>query len=162
MQALAAALAALVTAGTAAANPPPAGVFVPGISLGGIRLGDQPRRVRALWGSAFGRCRSCAHATWYFNYAPFTPQGAGVEFRRGSVAAVFTLYSPSSWHTPNRLRVGDPSSRVTALYSGIRGARCRSYTALTVRRQGVASTFYVYQGKVWGFGLTRVGVPVCR
>ncbi len=162
MRVLAVALAVVAVTGAAAAGPPPAGLFVPGTSLGGVRLGDSPGRVRALWGTAFGSCRSCAYTTWYFNYAPFTPQGAGVEFRGGRVAAVFTLYSPSSWHTSGRLRVGDLSTRVTTLYTRIRGTRCRSYTALTQRRGGVASTFYVYQGKVWGFGLSRAAVQVCR
>ena len=97
MRALAAALlAGLAVATSAAAKPPPAGVLVPGQSLGGLRLGMTPHQVTAAWGTTHGRCRSCMNTTWYFNYAPFTPQGAGVEFREGHVAAIFTLWAPAA------------------------------------------------------------------
>jgi AICAR transformylase/IMP cyclohydrolase PurH len=36
-------------------------------------------RVRALLGSGFGRCVSCAWETWLYNQWRFSPQGLGVE-----------------------------------------------------------------------------------
>jgi hypothetical protein len=160
---LALALFALVAAlaAPAPAKPPPAGVLVPGRSLGGLRLGMTPEQVRAAWQSDFGRCRACGHPTWYYNYAPFRPKGAGVEFRSGRVAAVFTLWAPSSWHTPKRLRIGDPTARVTQLYGALPRVRCGTYDALTMPGRTTTS-FYVREEKVWGFGLSRVEVPVCR
>jgi hypothetical protein len=151
--------AALVTA--AAAKPPPAGVLLPGRSLGGLRLAMTAGEVRAAWGSDFGRCRTCVHPTWYYNYASFRPKGAGVEFRAGRVSAVFTLWAPSSWHTPKRLGIGDPAARVTRLYGALPQVRCGMYDALTMYGPTTTS-FYIREQKVWGFGLSRAGVPVCR
>lgn len=151
--------AAVATA--ASAKPPPAGLLIPGKSLGGLRLGMTPAQVRAAWGSDFGRCRGCPHTTWYFNYALFTPKGAGVEIRAGRVAAVFTLWAPSSWHTPRRLRIGDPTARVTQLYGALPQVRCAGYDALTMHGRTITS-FFIRDEKVWGFGLSRAGFPVCR
>lgn len=152
---------ALALATAAIAKPPPAGVLIPGKSLGGVRLGMTPAQVRASWGSDFGRCRGCRHTTWYYNYAPFTPKGAGVEIRGGRVAAVFTLWAPSSWHTPRRLRIGDPAARVTQLYGALPQVHCAGYDALTMPGSTTTS-FFIREGNVWGFGLSRAGVPVCR
>jgi hypothetical protein len=117
--------------------------------------------VRARWGGNFGRCRSCRRKTWYFNYAEFRPKGAGVEFRQGRVVAVFTLWAPASWHTPKRLRIGDPATRVTELYGALPQVHCGGYDALTVHGRATTS-FYIRAERVWGFGLSRAGVPVCR
>jgi hypothetical protein len=147
---------------TAAAKPPPAGVLVPGQSLGGLRLGMTPAQVKAAWGGDFGRCRNCVGPTWYYNYAPFTPQGAGVEFRDGRVAAVFTLRAPAGWHTTKRLRIGDSELRVTQLYGALPKIGCTGYDAITLVAAKVTTTFYVQDAKVFGFGLSRAEVPVCR
>jgi hypothetical protein len=161
MRIIAAAALAGILAAAAAAKPPPAGLLVPGTSLGGLRIGITPAQVRAAWGSDYGRCRACSNLTWYFNYAPFKPKGAGVEFRGGRVAAVFTLWAPSSWHTPKRLRIGDLAARVTELYGALPRVRCGTYDALTLQGRRTTS-FYIREEKLWGFGLSRAGVPVCR
>lgn len=158
---LATALVACLAAGAAVAKPPPAGVLVPGISLGGLRLGMTPAEVVAAWGE-HGRCRGCPYPTWYFNYAPFTPKGAGVEFRGGRVAAIFTVYAPSSWHTPKRLQIGDPVARITTLYGALPRIECGAYHALTLIRGRTTTAFYVVDEKLYGFGLSRVAVPACR
>ena len=145
----------------AAAKPPPAGVLVPGKSLGTLRLGMTGADVRARWGASFGRCRSCVRVTWYYTYAPFHPQGAGVEFRAGRVAAIFTIWSPAAWHTPTGLRIGDAAARVTQLYGALPRVRCGRYDALTIPGS-TTTAFYLREEKVWGFGLSRAGVPVCR
>lgn len=153
--------AALALAAPTAAQPPPAGVLVPGKSLGGLHLGMTPAQVTAAWGE-HGRCRGCPYPTWYFNYAPFTPKGAGVEFRDNTVAAVYTIYAPASWHTPTRLRIGDPEARVTTLYGALPRVDCGGYHALTLIRKRTTTAFYVVDEKVYGFGLSRVAVQACR
>ncbi len=161
MKLLVSAAAILATASVAGAKPPPAGVLVPGRSLGGLRLGMAPAQVRAAWGPDFGRCRSCRYRTWYYNYAGFSPKGAGVEFRKGRVAAIFTLWSPSSWHTPRRLRIGDPVGRLTQVYGALPRVECGGYYALTQPGQ-VTTAYYVREERIWGFGLSRAEVSACR
>src|ERR687886_828446 len=113
MKALAAAalLALALAAPASAAAPPKRGVLVPGRSLGGLRLGMTQGQVRAAWGSSFGRCRDCLRPTWYYNLRRFQPQGVGVQFRRGSVEAIFTVWSPKGWRTTKGLRIGDDVAR---------------------------------------------------
>jgi hypothetical protein len=148
---------------SAAAKPPTAGLLVPGKSLGGLRLGMTKAQVKAAWGTDFGLCRNCGFLTWYYNYTPFTPQGAGVEFRSARVAAIFTLRAPPGWHTTKRLRIGDPVSRVSELYGTLSDIGCPgSYDAMRLLTPTVVTTFYVQDEKVYGFGLSRVEVPACR
>jgi hypothetical protein len=142
---------------------PTHGTFVPGQSLGGIRLGMTAAQVRHVWGSAYGVCRGCPRTTWYFTYAPFDPHGAGVELERGRVVAVFTLWSPRGWQTPqNALALGNDAARVTLVEGPLPSVACRNYAALVRRTRRAVSGFYLVEGKLWGFGLTRPGVPVCR
>ena len=115
-----------------------------------------------MWGRDYGRCRSCPTPTWYYNYAPFHPKGAAVEFRNARVSAVFTLWAPAAWHTPKRLRIGDAEARVTELYGALPRVPCARYDALTMLGRRVTTAFYVREGKVWGFALSRAGVQVCR
>src|SRR5438876_5745969 len=116
MRALLGVSIALFVTTSAAAAPPRAGLVVPGKSLGGLRLGATRAQVRAAWGSRFGLCRDCREPTWYFNYRKFEPQGAGVSFRRGRAAALFTLWSPQEWHTDRGLAIGDAAERIDVLY----------------------------------------------
>jgi hypothetical protein len=132
------------------------GVLVPGRSLGGVRLGDTHAQVRARLGSDHGVCESCRTATWYFTYKPFTQAGLGVEFWRGRVSAVFTLWQPPGWRASTGQRLGDPAPR------GLPAKGCREYTAYVQRRGNVVTTYYVVAGKLWGFGLSRRGAPLCR
>jgi hypothetical protein len=151
----------LVALALAGALPEP-GALVPGESLGGLRLGATPARVTAAWGPTYGVCRSCRQTTWYFNYRPFEPQGAGVELRRGRVSALFTLWQPPGWRTPDGLRLGDDASRVTALYGPLPRVRCAGYDALTLRRGRTLTAFYVLRDELWGFGLAHAGARPCR
>ena len=151
-------LAALTLAG---ALPDP-GTLVPGERLGGLRLGATRAQVTAAWGQSHGVCRSCRQTTWYFTYRPFEPQGAGVELRRGRVSALFTLWQPPGWRTPQGLRLGDDGSRVTALYGPLPRIRCAGYEALTLRRGQTLTVFYVLRDELWGFGLAPTGARPCR
>lgn len=153
---------ALALAAPGAAAPPRAGVVVPGRSLGGIRLGAATRTVVGAWGTSFGICRNCAHPTWYFNYAAFQPQGTGVEFRDGRVAALFTVWSPPGWRTSRGVSIGDPATEVTSVFGPLDRRDCRGYYALQLPEGGAVTTFYVLGDKVWGFALSRAGIPPCR
>jgi hypothetical protein len=146
----------------AAVTLPHNGLVDPGRSLGDLRLGATAAAVRSAWGGGFGRCHGCRRTTWYFTYRPYTAQGAGVELRGGRVAALFTLWSPSGWHTRQGLRIGDPSSRIGALYGPVARRDCRGYHAFVLRQGTTVTAFYVVDEKVWGFGLSRPQVPVCR
>jgi hypothetical protein len=154
--------AALAAATTAAAAPPRAGVLVPGKSLGGLRLHATQADVRAAWGADFGRCRTCGESTWYFTYRRFKPQGAGVAFRRGRVEAIFTLWKPAGWRTKQGLAIGDDASRIRQLYGPVSRSDCGSYYALLLALPTGVTAFYVWDGKVWGFGLLDFLVNPCR
>ena len=161
--AIAAGLAAsLALAAPVAAAPPGAGVLVPGRSLGGIELGATRAEVERRWSRAYGVCRSCAAETWYFNYFAFQPRGAGVELRKGRVAAVFTLHQPPGWRTTRGLTLGDSVARVTAVYGALVRRECGGYAVLVLTGPRATTAFYVLDDTLWAFGLARPGVPLCR
>ena len=141
---------------------PQHGVVVPGRSLGGVRLGDTRAAVVARWGRNFGVCRGCRAPTLYFNYRPFTPEGAGVTLRRGQVVAAFTLYAPSGWRTTKGLLIGDLEARVTELYGALPRTSCNGYDALTLHAKRAVTAIYIRTGTVWGFAVMRPTEPVCR
>jgi hypothetical protein len=151
-----------VLAAAVAASVPLHGMVVPGTSLGGLHLGDTQQQVTKAWGTKFGVCRDCARTTWYYNSTPYEPQGAAVEFRRGRVVALYTLWSPTGWHTPQGLRTGDPATSVTSVYGPLTRLDCGTYQAYQLPRRNAVTAFYVFGEKVWGFGLSRRSVPVCR
>jgi hypothetical protein len=153
---------ALSLTAAAAAAPPGAGVLVPGRSLGGIELGATKAQVERRWGRAYGVCRGCPNETWYFNYFAFQPRGAGVELRKGRVAAVFTLYQPPGWRTTRGLALGDSVARVTAVYGALVRRECGGYAVLVLPGARATTAFYVLDDKLWAFGLAGPGVPLCR
>jgi hypothetical protein len=156
------ALLLVLAAPPAAAAPPVGGLVVPGRGLGGLKLGAAPRAVLASWGSSYGVCRDCRNRTWYFNLVRYQPQGAGVEFRSGRVAALFTIWSPTGWHTSEGLHTGDPERRIDELYGLLSRRTCGLYDVLVLPRGSTRTQFYVYSGRVWGFGVSRASVPPCR
>jgi hypothetical protein len=163
MRVLGAALVALAITAAADAQLPKAGLVVPGQRLGGLSLGTTPSQVRAKWGTRFGRCRDCREPTWYFNYRRFEPQGAGVAFRRGRAVALFTLWSPPDWRTPNGLTIGDPAARVAGLYGpALLRTSCTNYYALTLLSRGATTAIYIFDNQVWAFALLARGERICR
>jgi hypothetical protein len=156
------ALAAFVVTASASAAPPRVGTVAPGKTLGGLALGATRDQVRAAWGPRFGVCRDCREPTWYFNFRPFEPQGAGVSFRKNRVVALFTVWSPADWHTNRSLRIGDLAVRVTGIYGPLLRVNCGTYAALTFRRGKTTTSIYLVDEKVWGFGLSLATEPVCR
>ena len=153
--------AVLVLAAPAAAGPPKAGVLVPGRSLGGIRLGESPRAVRAALGTFYGACSGCSRRTWYFTYGPFDKRGLAVEFTRGRVSGLYTLWRPSGWHGPKGLGFGTTPLVLHKLVGDLRTVVCHGYEAL-VRDSAARTAYYLYDGRLWGFGLFHRGFSPCR
>jgi len=153
---------ALAAVPPAVAGPPNPGVLVPGKSLGGLRLGASEAQVEAAWGRAYGRCTSCRHTTWYFNFFAFQPRGAGVEFQGGRAVALFTIHQPLGWSTTSGLSLGEPVWRVRALYPRLGRRKCNGYDALVLRRAATVTSFYILEERLWAFGLSRRGVQICR
>ncbi len=160
-RALAAAAAALALTGSAAASPPEAGTLVPGERLGGIQIGMTKQEVRRAWGSRFGRCRGCPRETWYFNYRPFDPVGAGVAFAKRRVVQVFTLWQPEGWRTSRGLVLGAPEAQVTRRYPAALRESCGRYSALVLFGRRAQTAFYLHEGELWGFGLSKPGTTPC-
>jgi hypothetical protein len=159
---LALTVTALVLAAPAAAGLPKAGKLVAGRSLGGIRLGESPRAVRAALGSFYGACRDCPRRTWYFTYHPFAKRGLAVEFTRGRVSGLYTLWRPKGWHARHRLGFGSSPLAVHALIGSTRTVVCRGYDALAQDSARARTVYYIFGGRLWGFGLFRRGADPCR
>jgi hypothetical protein len=155
-------LIALALAVPAAAGLPKAGVLVPGRSLGGVRLGESPRAVRAKLGTFYGACRDCPRRTWYFTYGPFDRHGLAVEFMRGRVSGVYTLWRPHAWHAPHRLGFGTSALAVHRLTGASRTVPCGDYDALTSDTAHARTAYYLLNGRLWGFGLFARGASPCR
>jgi hypothetical protein len=162
VRSLAVLVAVLALAGTAAAALPPTGVFVPGRSLAGIRLGESASSVRASLG-AHGTCLNCTTPTWYFNYHRFERRGLAVELTRGLVSAVYTLWQPAGWRSTNGLRLGVREARLTSSTKQLVTVVCSGgYDARVQDSAAARSVYYVSQGRLWGFGLLRVHANPCR
>jgi hypothetical protein len=145
----------------AAALLPHAGTFVPGRSLGGVRLGMTGAQVERLWGRDHGVCRGCPRPTWYFTYKRFAPQGAEVQLVRGRVVAVATLWSPPGWRTTQGLKIGDETAKITLVYGPMASVPCNNYVALVLVERRATSAFYVVNGRLWGFGLVGPTRSAC-
>jgi hypothetical protein len=162
MRLLAIVASALALSAPVFAAPPQAGLLVPGRSLGGLTLDATRTEVERAWGRAYGVCTGCPRETWYFNYYAFQPRGAGVEFRNGRASAIFTIHSPSSWHTAKGLALGDPVAAIASAYGTLTRLECGSYHAFLLPRARSLTVFYVLNGRLWAFGLLSSGVQVCR
>ena len=156
----AAACVALAAAPSAYA-PPRAGLFVPGESLGGVRLGMTESQVLDAWGERHGVCKECESQTWYFNYKPFDPQGTGVAFDKGRVTKAFTVWRPPGWKTRQGLFLAADASDVARIYGSLDKRECVRYQALLLPGKKVTSAFYVFRDRVWGFGLIKPGDSPC-
>ena len=154
-------LAAAFALAPAAAAPPSRGVLVPGESLAGIELGMTKADVLRYWGKRHGVCRDCPRRTWYFNYRPFAPQGAGVVFRRDRVVHVFTVWRPHGWRTADGLTLGAPEAEIEDATAVVDERDCLGYEALVAPGRSTETVFYAYRGRLWGFALVRPGADPC-
>jgi hypothetical protein len=159
---IATAAAALVLAAPAAAGLPRGGALVPGQSLGGVRLDQSPSAVRAGLGTFYGTCRGCSRHTWYFTYGKFDKHGLAVEFERGRVSGVYTLWRPAGWYAPRGLRLGATPLEVHQRVGTLRTISCPGYEALVRDSARARTVYYVFDGHLWGFGLFRRGAAPCR
>jgi hypothetical protein len=156
------AVAALILAAPASAGLPRAGALVPGRSLGGVRLGESPRAVRAALGPFYGICRGCRRRTWYFTYGVIDKHGLAVEFQGGRVSGLYTLWRPAGWHAPHGLRLGATPLAVHQRVGTTRTVTCHGYDALVRDSFGARTVYYLFSGRLWGFGLFRPGTSPCR
>jgi hypothetical protein len=152
---------ALALTSSDAVTAPERGLFVPGQSLGGVRIGMTKAKVVDAWGGRHGVCRSCPHETWYFNYEPFLPEGVGVVFERGRVTYAFTVWQPDGWRTPEGLRLGEPAADIARTYGPLDRRRCVRYEALVEPGLRAQTVYYVFENEVWGFGLTVPDASPC-
>ncbi len=159
---IATAVAALVLAAPAAAGLPRGGTLVPGRSLGGVRLGESVGSVRAALGTFYGVCHGCRSRTWYFTYRAFQRRGLAVELGHGKVSGVYTLWRPPGWHAAHGLRLGMKPLVVHERIGNLRTIPCAGYDALVADSAGARTVYYLYGGRLWGFGLFRSGVDPCR
>ena len=155
-------VASLVLVASAAADLPQAGALVPGRSLGGVRLGESASDVRAALGTFYGACRFCSRHTWYFTYQRFGKEGLAVELERNRVSAVYTLWRPAGWHAPRRLQLGATPLAVHRRAHATRTITCHGYDVLVRDTARTRTAYYLFDGKLWGFGLFRHGASPCR
>jgi hypothetical protein len=155
------ALAALALAPTAFAGLPSTGKLVPGRSLAGIRVGETQHQVSRALG-AHGVCTGCAVPTWYFNVHAFDQHGLGVEFTRGRVSAVYTIWQPDGWTGPQGLALGATQAQVDATAGALFQVTCTGYDAWVNDRKTVRTVYYILNGSLWGFGLMRANANPCR
>jgi hypothetical protein len=159
LAAVAIAVLALVPAAFGAL--PAAGKLVPGRSLAGIRIGETQRQVAKALGP-HGVCSGCASPTWYFNLRAFDQHGLGVEFTRGRVSAVYTIWQPDGWTGPKGLALGAPQAQVDATAGALFQVTCTGYDAWVHDRKAVRTVYYILNGNLWGFGLMRANANPCR
>jgi hypothetical protein len=159
---LASAVALLVLASPAAAGLPKEGALVPGHSLGGVRLGQSPQTVRGALGAFYGVCQTCARRTWYFTYRPFDSRGLAVEFTRGRVSGAYTLWRPAGWHGPQQIGFGTTPLVLHKLVGNLHTVVCSGYEALVHDSGHARTAYYLFDGRLWGFGLFRRGALPCR
>jgi hypothetical protein len=159
---IASAVTALLLAATAAAGLPKSGALAPGRSLGGVRLGESAGAVRAALGTFYGACRGCPNRTWYFTYGRFDKRGLAVEFTGGRVSGLYTLWRPAGWHAAHKLGFGSSVLAVHKLTGASRTISCGSYDALVLDSAQARTAYYVFDGRLWGFGLFRRGASPCR
>lgn len=162
MRLTAIAAAALLLAPVAQAGLPRVGKLVPGRSLAGIRIGETQRQITRALGRSHGVCPQCSVPTWYFNVQPFDEHGLGIEFTRGRVSAVYTLWQPNGWTGPKGLPLGATEAQLDASAGALFEVTCTGYSAWVNDKNAVRTVYYVLNGSVWGFGLVRANANPCR
>jgi hypothetical protein len=155
------AFVAVLAVAPAASAPPAKGLLVPGRSLGGVSVGMTKADVLRVWGSRHGVCRDCPRTTWYFNYEKFVAQGAGVVFEGGHVSHVFTVWSPDGWRSADGLALGASEAEVDGKIVLNDERLCDGYDALLAEGKTASTVYYLYDGRLWGFGLTKPGANPC-
>ena len=147
---------------------PTRGIFVPGVSLAGIKLGFTQAKVKAVLGSNYQPCTTaispdlCKEPLWLFEYTRGEPLGVGVKFHSGKVTAVFTLGAIQGWKTKEGLKMYDPVSNIYSFYQVPIYTKCIGFEAFSARKGPVTSSIYTASGVVYGFALTAAGEAICQ
>jgi hypothetical protein len=155
------------TARTAQALPT-TGVLVPGVSLGGLHIGDTMNQVTSKWGHNYRVCpKSQCKGTdtvWYYIYARGEPLGAAVRFSKaGKVTAVFTLGSPKGWRTAEAVLIGQSVEDAQRVYgTNLIWSVCIGYGAMSMRNSKTVTSIYTTGESIYGFAITSPGTPVCQ
>ncbi len=160
---------ALAARTTHAAQALPArGVLTPGVSLGGLHIGDTMAVVVKRWGHQYRVCpkNQCkgSDTVWYFIYGRGEPLGAAVRFnKKGRVTAVFTLGSPAGWRTADGLLIGQAVDDATRIYGqNLSWSVCIGYGAMSMRNSKAVTSIYTTGEAVYGFAITAPGTPICQ
>jgi len=147
---------------------PPVGILTPGVSLGGLQIGDTQSQVVKRWGHAYAICpeNQCAgtDVVWLFVYTHGEPLGAAVRFSKlGRVIAVFTLGSPAGWKTHEGLRIGQAVDDAYRIYGqNLAWSVCVGYGAMSMRNSEAVTSIYTTGDNVYGFAITAPGIPICQ
>jgi hypothetical protein len=146
---------------------PTRGVFKPGVSLAGVKLGDSMTRVKTVLGANYTLCtvansQLCKEPVWLFEYTRGEPLGVATKFHNGKVSAVFTLGAIEGWRTSEGLKMGDPVSSIYNLYETTSYTKCIGFEALSMKKPGVITSFYTASGIVYGFALTAPKEAICQ
>ena len=149
-------------AARATGNLPSRGLFIPGVSLAGVKIGDTMTRVKAVWGPRYKTCPYCTDVTWLFEYRSGEPLGAAARFENKRVVAVFTLGSPAGWKTDKGLKMGDGIASVYTFFPNNGFKRCIGFDAVTARTGNVTSAFYSAAGVIYGFAMVIPSMTVCQ
>jgi hypothetical protein len=156
---LAVALAAVMAS---TGSLPHAGRLVPAHSLGGVRLGEPAAQVQTALGRFYGVCKGCSRRTWYFTYGKGNRSGLAVELTRNRVSAVYTIWQPPGWRTPSGIELGVVEEEVTKLSGPVVPIACSGYQALVQDQFGARTIYYIFDGRLWGFGLMAARLSPCR
>jgi hypothetical protein len=141
---------------------PKAGVLVPGRSLAGVAVGETTAQLRATLGTFYGVCDGCAHTTWYFTPGRWQQSGLAVELTGGRVSGLYTVWNPAGWRARSGLEIGAVEAQVTQLAKPRLTIACPDYTAYATDTGAARTVYYVFDGKLWGFGLFARGSDPCR
>jgi hypothetical protein len=147
---------------------PPVGILTPGVSLGGLQIGDTQSQVIKRWGHAYAICpkNQCTgtDVVWMFVYAHGEPLGAAVRFSRlGRVIAVFTLGSPAGWKTHEGLQIGQAVDDAYRIYGqNLAWSVCVGYGAISMRNSEAVTSIYTTGDNIYGFAITAPGIPICQ
>jgi hypothetical protein len=147
---------------------PPVGILTPGVSLGGLQLGDTQAQVIKRWGNAYALCpdSQCkgADVVWLFVYSHGEPLSGAVRFSKlGRVVAVFTLGSPAGWKTHEGLQIGQAVDDAYRIYGqNLAWSACVGYGAISMRNARAVTSIYTTGDNIYGFAITAPGTPICQ
>jgi hypothetical protein len=152
---------------------PTIGVFVPGVSLAGVKLGMSQVQVAQVLGKNPVLCTVkitdlCKEPVYLYEYTHGEPLGVAVKFHAPKpkatpvVSAVFMLGTIAGWKTKDGLKIGDPVSNIYNFYSTPITTNCIGFSAFSAKSGKVVTSFYTADGIVSGFALSQPPEGICE